>query len=206
MITWSRLLAGQYRDPLVGRDLLVGCVFGAARAAVIWLSQLAGRLVGAVDPAPSMPMLDPLLGSRYMVSAFLGVLYSAIFSALGLFMLFFLARLVFRREWIAAAVFVAALLVTSVSFSENPLLSGLFSLVSITLAVVLLLRFGLAAYVVGNFVVIVLGVAYPMTADLSKWYGAGSITALVVLSALAIYGFRVSLGGRPLSSPGNTTS
>ena len=29
LVSWSRLLAGGFRDPLVGRDVLVGCLFAA---------------------------------------------------------------------------------------------------------------------------------------------------------------------------------
>src|SRR6185295_12973765 len=31
LISWTRLLSGEWRDPLVGRDVLVGCA-----AAVVW--------------------------------------------------------------------------------------------------------------------------------------------------------------------------
>jgi hypothetical protein len=30
LVDWSRLLAGSFRDPLVGRDLLIGCAAGIA--------------------------------------------------------------------------------------------------------------------------------------------------------------------------------
>jgi serine/threonine-protein kinase len=42
MVTWSRLLAGRWRDPLLGRDLLVGGVFGT----VIQIARLI-QLIGA---------------------------------------------------------------------------------------------------------------------------------------------------------------
>jgi serine/threonine-protein kinase len=31
LVSWSRLLAGRFRDPLVGRDVLVGCLAGDLR-------------------------------------------------------------------------------------------------------------------------------------------------------------------------------
>jgi len=33
IISWSRLLAGRLRDPLVGRDILIGCLAGVLLAA-----------------------------------------------------------------------------------------------------------------------------------------------------------------------------
>ena len=56
-------------------------------------------------------------------------------------------------------------------------------------------RFGLLAGAVGAlWPGIVTHV--PLTADLSSWYAAPTIMALVVLGAVAIYGFRVALAGR----------
>src|SRR5262249_32277435 len=34
LISWSRLVAGGWKDPLVGRDVLIGTLFGAATAVV----------------------------------------------------------------------------------------------------------------------------------------------------------------------------
>jgi len=37
---------------------------------------------------------------------------------------------------------------------------------------------------------------FPMTFDLSAWYAWNTILVLLVLAALAAYGFRMSLAGR----------
>ena len=34
LVSWSRLLAGGFRDPLVGRDVLFGCLLGSFSIAV----------------------------------------------------------------------------------------------------------------------------------------------------------------------------
>ena len=41
LISWSRLLAGKVHDPLVGRDLLIGGLFGIATVLVNYVSFLA---------------------------------------------------------------------------------------------------------------------------------------------------------------------
>jgi len=38
------------------------------------------------------------------------------------------------------------------------------------------------------------------TTDFQSWYGQGSLLGVVVVSALALLAFKVSLGGRPLWS------
>jgi len=48
MITWSRVLAGKWRDPLVGRDLLFGTLFGIAYALLI-ASGLPERFLTKAD-------------------------------------------------------------------------------------------------------------------------------------------------------------
>jgi serine/threonine-protein kinase len=50
LVSWSRLLAGDFRDPLVGRDVLAGCLWGACLAVVIrlgWFNSLMARLCSA---------------------------------------------------------------------------------------------------------------------------------------------------------------
>ena len=47
LISWSRLMSGRYRDPRIGSDLLVGCLFGAAW--VFAVSQPFGLLSGTVE-------------------------------------------------------------------------------------------------------------------------------------------------------------
>src|SRR6185369_12433219 len=41
IVSWARLLAGDFRDPLVGRDILIGSVFGVAITVVNYLAYLA---------------------------------------------------------------------------------------------------------------------------------------------------------------------
>src|SRR6185295_20405547 len=46
IISWSRLLGGDYRDPLVGRDLLIGVVFGAGIIALQMLAWVFPQWIG----------------------------------------------------------------------------------------------------------------------------------------------------------------
>ena len=38
----------------------------------------------------------------------------------------------------------------------------------------------------------------PLTTAVATWYGWATLAPLVLLTAIAVYGFRVSLAGRPL--------
>ncbi len=198
IISWSRLLAGRLRDPLVGRDLLVGSLFGAAEAFVTWLDHFTAGLAGPVEPGPIVASLDPLLGTRFIASAFLGFLFSSIFNALGIFVLLFLLRLLLRRDWLAAAAFMLVFVASAMIGRDMPIVSGAYALVGLSLAVVLLLRFGLVASSVGTLVSVALTVGFPLTTDLGQWYASGTIASLIVVSGLALWGFRTSVGGQSL--------
>ena len=60
------------------------------------------------------------------------------------------------------------------------------------------LRFGLLAWVFANYFGHFL--AFPLTTDASAWYAGTSLFLLLVLAALAAYGFRIATAGRPLFS------
>ena len=51
ILGWSRLLSGYVRDPRVGRDVLIGCVF----AAVMTLPELAYGLAAPAAGLPAAP-------------------------------------------------------------------------------------------------------------------------------------------------------
>ena len=63
------------------------------------------------------------------------------------------------------------------------------------LAMLIFFRVGLVAYVALFFSDVLLRV--PMTLDPKAWYFGYSLVVLIILAALATYGFLVSLGGRP---------
>ena len=51
MISWSRLMAGDFRDPLVGRDILVGGLLGLCGAAAEYLTMLLHQWSGIARAA-----------------------------------------------------------------------------------------------------------------------------------------------------------
>lgn len=58
-------------------------------------------------------------------------------------------------------------------------------------------RFGLLTTMVAQLVFF-LSLAYPLTSDFSTWYLHAALFPIVIILALAIFGFYVSLGGQPL--------
>jgi hypothetical protein len=60
-------------------------------------------------------------------------------------------------------------------------------------------RSGLVAFMATLFIMGVF-TTFPMTFQTSAWYAGYGYAALAVVGAVALYGFKTSLGGRPLVS------
>jgi hypothetical protein len=195
LIAWTRLLSGRFSDPLVGRVLLAGALLGVFEAISGELRELARRAFEATPPIPPFPWDTTLRGPR-AVASHLSNPAVAMFFALAAAMLFFLLRAVLRKEWLAAAVFVLIFAVPS--FLNGGLISGAFVLVAAAAEIFVFLRFGLLAWVFANLFGHCLG--FPLTTDSSAWYAGTSLFVLLFLAALAVYGFRIALAGKPLFS------
>jgi serine/threonine-protein kinase len=192
IVSWSRCLAGKLRDPLVGGDILIGVAFGLFWSlmfqAMFVISQKLGEL-------PNPAGLDVLSGTRYVVSGLVSQFGVGIMSALIAFFLVFLLRLALRRDWLAAAAFVAVSVLAKVLGGEL-WVTPFWVLVYVVFAL-LLLRYGIVPLIVGIFTANCLLNA-PLTLDFSAWYASTSIVALLVFLAIAVYGFRCAVAGRPL--------
>ena len=60
----------------------------------------------------------------------------------------------------------------------------------------LLFRFGWVSILVATLVTDLL-IGFPVTADIGVWYGYAPILVAAICLALTIYGFKVSLAGKP---------
>jgi serine/threonine-protein kinase len=67
LITWSRLVGGSVRDPLVGRDLLVGTAAGLLLTIVTLLYQYVPLVLGRPEFEPVSSNLDPMLGPAALI-------------------------------------------------------------------------------------------------------------------------------------------
>ncbi|MGD0363711.1 MAG: protein kinase [Bryobacteraceae bacterium] len=196
MIGWNRLLAGGIRDPLVGRDVLVGLTFGTAAALTPKLHDLVLLRFGSMPNANVFPL--SLLGVSGAVATFLTLIPNCVVLALVWFVLIFILRVALRRDWLAAGAFVLIYVMLNwLSTPALPVLSALFTAVQTGLLVFAMLRFGLVALIASSFVYELM-LMFPLTTDFSAWYAGASLFALLSVAAMAAFAFHTSLGGRPL--------
>jgi serine/threonine-protein kinase len=206
IISWSRLISGQLRDPVVGRDILFGVAFGALWLVIIEAGNIPLARMGA---SPQLGGSGYLLGGREALGQWLVQFPNAIFGTLQFFFVLlglkvlveFLFRLVgikvVHTERIAAVLFVAVFVglqsLQSTHLAVNfPVLLLVYGILAL-----IVLRFGLVPLAVGAFTVDMLA-NVPFTADFSAWYMTTAALALLSVVALAGWGFYHSLGGEPL--------
>jgi predicted Ser/Thr protein kinase len=198
IISWSRLMAGSIRDPMVGRDVLLGGLLGVLHSSLIAFGVLLPHWLGS-HSAPTMTSNVLTLGSIRMMLAVL--LNSSIVSSVfvGFAFLFFLLLLyiVLRRELLAEiGLFITALAIELSAFaSAGPRFYWIASIMISLVIVIAVARLGLLATMVAQLFFF-LTMVYPMTTDFSVWYASSTVFALTILLALAIYGFYTSLGGQ----------
>jgi serine/threonine-protein kinase len=202
LIAWARLARGQWKDPAVARETLIGItafVGGTVLAQLGWIGLVFFRNRPGVN----------LYGSPFLLGDFAGFLVEiphsvalAMFFSMVLYFVFLIFRLLTRRDWATILVPIAIL----VAFSLHRILQaegdaairimGLFTLlVFTTLFVLILIRVGLIAAMVFLFVFEWLP-KIPLTLDTSEFFAPQGIFGLLLLLAIVTYGFRYSLAGQ----------
>jgi serine/threonine-protein kinase len=194
LISWKRLLGGRFRDPLVGRDVLLGAAAGAVSALIVVLSFQAPAWFGQppVQPQPFLhgPTITSFhdVGFRLFVNQFSAVLYAMVF----LFMLVLL-RLLLRRDVLAAVVW--CVLVGSPMIGDHLVSEWTGSLIRAVLLFFVLTRGGFLAFAVSLYFLFTL-LETPLVIDPSSWLVPLALPFALVLNGLALYGFHTSLGGK----------
>jgi len=145
LISWSRLLDGRWRDPLVGRDLLIGCVLGLALTQLNEAQAAIERWRGEPPPLPT-PATAAWTGLRTAAAVVIASVPNAVWVALGIVVLLVVLRLVLRREWAAAIGFVVILVAPSLLEPGATLVGNLFQVASAVIFAIIATRFGLMMF------------------------------------------------------------
>jgi serine/threonine-protein kinase len=200
MISWSRVLAGGFRDPLVGRDILIGCLGGV----VLVLIQSFGNLLYGIRGTAALKVstdLVTLSGGRFLAGEFLLLIADTLNKALGILFLIFLFRVLLRKQWLAAGLVIVMLAAMYATNDPNPLIGWPVNIVFFGLMVFILMQFGLLAVAVALFVAIFVN-QFPVNTDWSVWYAGEAAFTVLFTVALALFGFRTALAGQPLFKTG----
>jgi len=194
LISWSAALIGRLRDPVVGRDVLIGCAAGALLAALSGASEAWLRSQGGW---PNLDTTIPLTGARGAFTVLFSAAPHAIREALFFFFLIFLLRALLKNQWIAGVAF--ALIFASLNLAESghPIFNTFISFLVLFALAFLVLRWGLLSSAVALLFMNATNVPGPQP---SAWYFQGAVVVLVGAAAAGIWAFHTSLGGRRLLS------
>jgi eukaryotic-like serine/threonine-protein kinase len=190
LISWTRLLSGRIRDPIVGRDVLIGAAFGAGVAMATGAARsMIPAVLGIAPPVPLPEGLDVVLGLRMGVVTLADIAVAMVVEGMVVVLLRLALRRALRFEVLAAAVFIVLLGV------QDALVAGSNFWVMLALAVVVT---GIPTYVVTRLgllptVVCFFGIAtlcgLPHPTHVGDWTTVTSVVTLLPAVALMLYGY-----------------
>jgi Protein kinase domain len=193
LISWSRMLAGGWKDPLVGRDLLIGSFLGAV-ASMTGFIRVALPYWFSVASITSGGGVEDQLGT---VPAFFGLISLrsfALINTMGTLAILFISTLVTRKKWIGITITGLFLVIINLT-GENLRVELILVLAFATVMLYSLLRFGLLSSAVSWIVSHVLFA--PLTTDFSRWYAWRGLFTVGLVLACALYGFKLALARQP---------
>jgi serine/threonine-protein kinase len=208
LVSWARLVAGRIKDPIIGRDILVGAAAGAVISiAYLGVQVLERRLGLSVDPMllPS-DTLDSMVSAPVILSSVSYAVAIAFLRATQFYTILVVLRFVLRRDLLTVIGGFILFSLVSIDFSSKGLMLEIpLVLVSSAIYLLIALRYGYVAAMVGLFISNISAIL-TWTLNLSSWVGPQTMFAWGILLALLGYGFLTAVGGKsifsdPLSDP-----
>ena len=193
LVSWTTVLTGRLRDPVVGRDVLFGVALGVAWAIMIRGLDLAsgGQSLGDFPGA-----LEPLSGLRSTLGVALQQAPYAIRNVLLYFFLLFVLRVLLRNQWAAALAFVGMFtLLNAVSHEESAWLGAMMGLSYFGSGAIVVLRWGLLSFATAHFITAIV-LILPPSLDTSAWYFGNLLLLVAIVVVFGAWGFYTSLGGK----------
>jgi len=189
LIGWTRLINGRWRDPHVGRDLLVGTSAGLGMTLFYAVHNLIPPLFGQPEPMPMLPAdANVLLGARFVLSLILsqfgGALLQGMLCVCGLVAL----MIPLRRKWLAHIVgsllFVWAV-IAGMFAPGTPVLDFVMGMGIIVIFIGVILHAGVLSTIAALTTHFML-LRAPLTTDLSTWRATAGITYVVILASAGL--------------------
>ena len=196
LVSWTRLVGGRFGDPLVGRDLLGGLLLGSASFLLLVAVNAAPAFLASGGQTPVYFDADTLGGVRGVAANVAGRLVATLMQTLLSTAILFVGTLLLRRRPFAIGFF----WVLTFAFNtgrENPILEIPGYAIAAALVVLALLRFGFVG-LGAQFVVLNMLSSVPLTLDFSLWYAGYGLFFVLVVLALAAWGFWTARGGGSL--------
>jgi predicted Ser/Thr protein kinase len=196
IVTWNRVLAGNWRDSQVAAHVLIGCAAGCALwtlftvRALVLFDSFGPNVGGALMSMDSVRGLSASLFGRLKECLSLGLL--------GFFFLFG-AKTLLRRDWLAAmaGALLFPLIESGVVNSTNRLPIFLVYVVVYAVMLMIMLRLGVVATMMTMLMLNVTGTS-SLGLNLTTWWAPNGLLAMSLVLLVAVWSFQQSLGRREL--------
>ena len=197
LISWTRALSGGWRDPLVGRDVLIGAAAGTVVSLLLGpIRVLLPMRLGIPGRTPHpFDLTAPVNPGRSVAWLLNPVEYSA-FWVLGIVFLLVLARAVARSGWLAGVIVTLILAATSLQGSGQAVTLTL-SIITIGIVIALTIRLGVLSAIAFEICRRFAGY-FIYSSDPSSWMFYAGLIAVAAIAALAWWATKTALAGRPL--------
>jgi hypothetical protein len=193
LISWARLLAGRWRDPMVGRDLLIGIAGGMVQTALSAYDTFFRELLTGSPAAPFSGDAALLGSSLSGLAKIPNAVTQGILVGLGLMIALMLFTIVLRRRVLGVAALFLMYLAMMLTASQE-LWMVPFLVLEAALFTLLVARFGLLT-IAAAFMTFWAIFFYPLP-DAVAWYTMRGLTTVFFIAALAVWAFHRSLGGQ----------
>ena len=195
LISWARLTNGQVRDPMVGRDVMIGILAGLFHVVTASGLDHVRKLLGGGDEGPFLGSVASLTGLRASIAGVVLSPNSGILQGLMVTVLLVVFMIAFRRRAFAAAalfivMFAAFMFASALDWSMTP--GALVLAVVLTMVAV---RYGLLAMSVTQMT---FAMVFSMPNVSAPWAAPMTVIPHAALALIALWAFRTSLGGQSL--------
>ncbi len=198
LISWNRLLSGDFRDPMIGRDILIGALLGILTNASFYIGgllrdYLTSRQLTLANPTNTLGGFSNTI-KHILVNSFA----QQIVVGVGILLFLLMFYLVFRRKWVGTTVLI--LLITFLqSVNLFPVRGWTYVILQLLVATIVYsayAKYGLVTIISSLFFASILNLE--VTFDSSRFYFANTIIVAVVGLGIAFYAFYISLAGQSL--------
>ena len=193
LIAWTRLVSGRWRDPMVGRDVMIGVIGGLLHSLIAAGTQLLMARFSGKDVEPGLDAIFIIGGIRNMLGQVVGSVNSGIAQSFGIMAILALLTVVVRKKAFAVAG-LFALWLTGFMFATGGDLTLLLPLALLAAVLTTILsRYGLLAFAVTQTV---FGWLFFLPTVPVRWALPLLAIPVVATVLLALWAFRTSLGGQ----------
>jgi serine/threonine-protein kinase len=199
LMSWARISAGKFRNPIVGRDILVGMFLGVLLGTLGLTDVCVPYFVNLYGVLPSDAHPEFFGDLRHLLGLFVYLLQTALLLTLATLLLYYVIRMIVRNDRFALAITFVLCVVASLT-PGNLYLDLPVTAVQIALLLFAFIRFGFIALLSAEFVLQITVYGLPLTLRPSDWYFARSLTVLSLIVALALWAFRLSTKGKRVFS------